>query len=328
MPTKEEVWKPLVDALADVLQGVLGKSVSMEIEEETTPSAIESDLGKVFYASYKLTGDLTGDAAIVLKGEDALNIANLMLQVFGMMAATLEDDMVVSTLAELANQMISAFTNTMAGTYGKATEIEPVDNQILSLEEIPDNLVYFPISMDVEGIGKSYLYLGLSREVVDIINSFASSEEPAAEDEAEAAPSQPSQGAGAVASAPAPAAGGTGPTEFVSGKVVRGAEGATEVEFGQLAPASDVRPYPQNLDLLLDVNVTISVEIGRTKMTLKELLSLGEGSIIQLDKLAGEPMNVLVNGKVIAKGEVVVIDEAFGVRILEIVDKRERLMNV
>ncbi len=327
MPTQEEVWKPLVDALADVLQGVLGKSVTMEIGEETTPSAIESELGKVFYASYKLTGDLTGDAAIVLKGEDALNIANLMLQVFGMMAATLEDDMVVSTLAELANQMISAFTNTMASTYGKTTEIEPVDNQILSLEEIPDSLVYFPISMDVEGIGQSFIYLGLSREVVDIINSFASSEEPAAE--AELQSSAPSGSDSSVAtSATAPPSESMGPSDFVSGKVVRGAEGATEVEFGQLAPASDVRPYPQNLDLLLDVNVTISVEIGRTKMTLKELLSLGEGSIIQLDKLAGEPMNVLVNGKVIARGEVVVIDEAFGVRILEIVDKRERLMNV
>ncbi len=324
MPTKEEVWKPLIDSLADVLQGVLGKSVTMTLGDEIAPSAIESDLGKVFYASYNLSGDLSGSAAIILRGEDALNIANLMLQVFGMMAATLEDDMVVSTLAELANQMISAFTNTMAGTYGKTSEIEPVDNQILSIEEIPDNLKYFSITMDIEGIGNTTMYIGLSPEVVDIIDSFASS--PQAEEPAPA-PATGASGSGA-APAPAPAGGATGPTDFVSGKVARGAEGVQEVDFAPLQPADNVRPYPENLDLLLDVNVTISVEIGRTKMTLRELLSLGEGSIIQLDKLAGEPMNVLVNGKVIARGEVVVIDESFGVRILEIVDKRERLMNV
>ncbi|UZN22975.1 flagellar motor switch protein FliN [bacterium 3DAC] len=322
MPTREEVWKPLIDSLADVLQGVLGKSVTMNLGEEVEPSAIESDLGKVFYASYNLSGDLSGSAAIVLRGEDALNIANLMLQVFGMMAATLEDDMVVSTLAELANQMISAFTNTMAGTYGKTSDIEPVDNQILSVDEIPDNLKYFAISTEIEGIGNTTMYIGLSPEVVDIIESFASapqSEEPVPE----------STVSGEATSSTSPPAGSSvGPTDFVSGKIARGTEDVQEVDFAPLQPADSVKPYPENLELLLDVNVTISVEIGRTKMTLRELLSLGEGSIIQLDKLAGEPMNVLVNGKVIARGEVVVIDESFGVRILEIVDKRERLMNV
>ncbi len=325
MPTREEVWKPLIDSLADVLQGVLGKSVTMNLGDEVPPSSIESDLGKVFFASYNLNGDLSGSAAIELRGEDALNIANLMLQVFGMMAATLEDDMVVSTLAELANQMISAFTNTMAGTYGKTSEIEPVDNQILSIDEIPDNLKYFTITMDIEGIGNTNMYLGLTPEVVDVIEGFASTAEAEDTSALSASSGAPSD----VISTPSSSGGNASvSTEPISGKVVRGAEGAQEVEFAPLQPAEGVRPYPQNLDLLLDVNVTISVEIGRTKMTLRELLSLGEGSIIQLDKLAGEPMNVLVNGKVIARGEVVVIDESFGVRILEIVDKRERLMNV
>ena len=314
MPTREEVWKPLIDALADVLQGVLGKTVTMTFEGERDVSDIESDLGKVFYATYNISGDLEGKAAIVLRGEDALNLANLMLQVFGMMAATLEDDMVISTLAELANQMISAFTNTMASSYGKNSEIEPLDNQILSVDDIPTDVVYISISTDIEGLGNATMYLGLSREIIDLIDSFAVSAEVEAEETTSLQASSMEEGGV--------------PSGVVSDKVVKGAEDAQKVEFAPLKPSEEIKPYPKNLDLLLDVNVTISVEIGRTRMTLRDLLALGEGSIIQLDKLAGEPMSVLVNGKVIARGEVVVIDESFGVRILEIVDQKERLTNL
>ena len=74
-----------------------------------------------------------------------------------------------------------------------------------------------------------------------------------------------------------------------------------------------------NLNLLMDVQMTMTVELGRTKMFIKEILALGEGSIIELDKLAGEPVDLLVNGKLVAKGEVVVIDENFGVRVTDIV---------
>jgi flagellar motor switch protein FliN/FliY len=74
-----------------------------------------------------------------------------------------------------------------------------------------------------------------------------------------------------------------------------------------------------NLDILQDVPLTITVEIGRAKMLVKDILKLTVGSVIELDKLAGEPVDVLVNGKVIAKGEVIAVNENFGVRILEIV---------
>lgn len=74
-----------------------------------------------------------------------------------------------------------------------------------------------------------------------------------------------------------------------------------------------------NLDILQDVPLTITVEIGRAKMLVKDILKLTVGSVIELDKLAGEPVDILVNGKVIAKGEVIAVNENFGVRILEIV---------
>jgi len=75
----------------------------------------------------------------------------------------------------------------------------------------------------------------------------------------------------------------------------------------------------------MDVQLNLTVELGRTKQYVKDILGLGEGSIIELDKLAGEPVDLLVNNKLIAKGEVVVIDENFGVRLTDIVSPSERL---
>jgi len=85
------------------------------------------------------------------------------------------------------------------------------------------------------------------------------------------------------------------------------------------------RKGPDNLDLLLDVPLKVTVELGRTKKTIKDILQFAPGSIIELDKLAGEPVDIFVNQKLIARGEVVVIDENFGVRITHIVDQWERL---
>ena len=76
-----------------------------------------------------------------------------------------------------------------------------------------------------------------------------------------------------------------------------------------------------NLNLLMDINLEIVVELGRTKKRINEILELSQGSIIELDRVSGEPVDLLINGKVVAKGEVVVIDEYFGVRITEIINK-------
>lgn len=106
----------------------------------------------------------------------------------------------------------------------------------------------------------------------------------------------------------------------------------------QTAPAVDVRPAQfeslgvrresadvHNIGLILDVPLRVTVELGRTRMQIREILELGKGSVIELEKLAGEPVDVLVNGKLLAKGEVVVIDENFGVKITDIVSPLERL---
>ncbi|MDR2102341.1 MAG: flagellar motor switch protein FliN [Treponema sp.] len=99
------------------------------------------------------------------------------------------------------------------------------------------------------------------------------------------------------------------------------------VQFPSLMP----HPTPQeqgNIGLIMDVSMEMTVELGRTRKLIKEILGFGEGTIIELDKLAGEPVDILVNHKLIAKGEVVVIDENFGVRVTEIVSPMERMSDM
>ena len=80
-----------------------------------------------------------------------------------------------------------------------------------------------------------------------------------------------------------------------------------------------------NLDVILDVPVDISMEIGRTKINIRNLLKLNQGSVIELDRLAGEPMDVLVNGTLIAHGEVVVVNDKFGIRLTDVISPVERI---
>lgn len=79
------------------------------------------------------------------------------------------------------------------------------------------------------------------------------------------------------------------------------------------------------LDLLLDVPLEVTVELGRTRMTIQELLALGPGSVIELNKVAGEPLDILVNDRLIARGEAVVVNDKFGIRIADVVSPTERL---
>ncbi|OZB37789.1 MAG: flagellar motor switch protein FliN [Halothiobacillus sp. 14-56-357] len=91
------------------------------------------------------------------------------------------------------------------------------------------------------------------------------------------------------------------------------------------AGKSNGKENPINLEVLMDVPVTLSMEIGRTSLNIRSLLQLNQGSIVELDRLAGEPLDVLVNGTLIARGEVVVINEKFGIRLTDVISPAERL---
>jgi flagellar motor switch protein FliN len=84
-------------------------------------------------------------------------------------------------------------------------------------------------------------------------------------------------------------------------------------------------PHDRNLSLILDIPLRVTVELGRAKMVVADLLNLGQGSVIELNKLAGEPMEVLVNDKLVARGEAVVVNEKFGVRLTDIISPTERV---
>ncbi|MBZ0091119.1 MAG: flagellar motor switch protein FliN [Sulfuricellaceae bacterium] len=90
-------------------------------------------------------------------------------------------------------------------------------------------------------------------------------------------------------------------------------------------PSSAPVSVPQNLDLVLDIPVNLTVELGRTKIAIRNLLQLAQGSVVELDGLAGEPMSVLVNGCLIAQGEVVVVNDKFGIRLTDIISPTDRI---
>ncbi|HEY9380208.1 MAG TPA: flagellar motor switch protein FliN, partial [Burkholderiales bacterium] len=95
--------------------------------------------------------------------------------------------------------------------------------------------------------------------------------------------------------------------------------------FEPLAKGGAPSELPHDIDLILDIPVQLTVELGRTKIPIKNILQLAQGSVVELDGLAGEPMDVLVNGCLIAQGEVVVVNDKFGIRLTDIITPCERI---
>ncbi len=106
-------------------------------------------------------------------------------------------------------------------------------------------------------------------------------------------------------------------------------EGPTvnKADFQQLSMGNEKRE-PKNIDLLMDVDLPVSIELGRTKMKIADILALGPGSVVELDKLVGEAVDLLVNQKCVARGEVVVVEESFGLRITQLMSPEERIKNL
>jgi len=98
--------------------------------------------------------------------------------------------------------------------------------------------------------------------------------------------------------------------------------------FPSFAPPNAAGGVMNELDMILDIPVQITVELGRTKITIKNLLQLAHGSVVELDAMAGEPMDVLVNGTLIAQGEVVVVNDKFGIRLTDIITPSERMRKI
>lgn len=107
-------------------------------------------------------------------------------------------------------------------------------------------------------------------------------------------------------------------------EVQEGLERVASAASGVVSATSGAGKGNHTLDLLLDVTLQVTVEVGRARMTIQDILQLGQGSVMELEKLAGEPLDIFINGKQVARGEAVIVNEKFGVRLTDIISPEER----
>ncbi|MCY7779472.1 flagellar motor switch phosphatase FliY [Bacillus haynesii] len=311
--------------------------------EITTPtvSVIEkSHLNDEFPHPYvsigvSYTEGFSGNNLLVIKQEDAAIIADLMMGGDGTNADPALGEIHLSAVQEAMNQMMGSAATSMSTVFSKKIDISPPEVDLLDVnegegtEQIPkeDPLVKVSFRLKVGDLIDSHIMqlypLTFAKDLIDELTNQDGGEEHVQTEEAQPpvqekpAPSPNPAPAQAQRQEPAPKRQGTA-------KVSEPVQVAP-AEFQSFAPQTEAQPHLQNLDMLMDIPLSVTVELGRTNRSVKEVLELSTGSIIELDKLAGEPVDILVNQRVVAKGEVVVIDENFGVRVTDILSQAERI---
>ncbi len=309
------------------------------------------------------TEGFSGSNLLVIKQSDAAIIADLMIGGDGTNPDKMLGEIQVSAVQEAMNQMMGSAATSMSTIFNKKVDISPPRVELLNANEtkdantIPNEELLVQVSFRLK-IGTlidssimQLLPLGFAKDLIDQLinpkqeaataeairevqqtqvpvpemtssNSYHEQQnnniQPVYEQQIQqqpiyeqqmGLPNQP------IAAAP-PHYAQPRPQPPVNVK---------PAEFASFEPAFYQQHETQNLDMLLDIPLKVTVELGRTTRSVKEILELSSGSIIELDKLAGEHVDILVNNKIVAKGEVVVIDENFGVRVTDILSKSERL---
>ncbi|MFY9857169.1 MAG: flagellar motor switch phosphatase FliY, partial [Exiguobacterium chiriqhucha] len=239
------------------------------------------------------------------------------------------DEIRLSAVQEAMNQMMGAAATSLSTVFSKKIDISPplvevfdaTKNQtIIDRLELWETMVLIEFNLKVGTlIDSKIVQIAPVQFGKQLVNELMAATSPAPVAPAPAAaPVAPKQEA---PKAPAPAA--QQPVRPAAKSVPEVA--VSQAEFMPLhAPATN-DSIPANLGLLYDVPLNVTVELGRTKRSVREVLELSQGSIIELDKLAGEPVDIYVNQQRIARGEVVVIEENFGVRVTEIIQPHERI---
>lgn len=298
----------------------------------------------------------TGENVFLMKAEDAAIISDIMLGGDGSNPKEILSEIELSAVQEAMNQMMGSSATSMSTVFNKKVDISPptVDYEdIDKLEEVFDDI-------DIDDVFVRILFRLRVGDIIDssimqlmplpfakqLVQDLLKSAETAAatveavetmnSNQAQTLnePVETQQIEGVVeekVSQPfdfdQPFVSQSSEPQFIGQTVDTGAT-VHQASFSELETVDLSSKGQQNLGLLLDIPLQITVELGRTKQKLEEVLELTPGSIIELDKLAGEPVDVFVNSKLIAKGEVVVIDENFGVRITDIISQKERLQNL
>ncbi|WP_368915534.1 flagellar motor switch phosphatase FliY [Exiguobacterium acetylicum] len=280
------------------------------------------------------TEGFKGENVLILTQRDASVIANLMMGGDGVIDESLEmDPIALSAVQEAMNQMMGAAATSMSTVFSMRIDISPPaveifdfsqDKSIVDSFSLWENMVIIEFDLKIGTMIDSKIVqlapLDFSKQLIQKLFSASTTQqaEPAPQVTEQAQPSQQAQQE--PLSAPAMAQ----QTTVASPEPKAPPVGVSPVQFSQLGEM-EVEGTPGNIGMLYDVPLNVTVELGRTRRSVRDILELTQGSVIELDKLAGEPVDVLVNNTLIATGEVVVIEENFGVRITEIVNTKERL---
>ncbi len=342
---------------ATALSGLLGQKV--EITTPTISVIHRDDLDTEFVHPYVAVGveytvGLSGTNLLVIKQSDAAIIADLMLGGDGLSPDENLGEIHLSAVQEAMNQMMGSAATSMSTVFNKKVDISPPTIELLDVQadegtdSIPHENLLIRVSFNLkvgELIDSNIMQLfplDLGKELVASLVGEAAAEAAPTTAEPEMRVSQPSAPAqGAVQeelssrqpayeqpSAAAQPAYIEPPQQMPQRQHAPQHLDVQQAQFANFDAPSLSQSEASNLNLLLDIPLRVTVELGRTQRSVKEILEMSSGSIIELDKLAGEPVDILVNNRRIAKGEVVVIDENFGVRITDILSQTERLNNL
>lgn len=307
-----------------------------------------------------------GINSLVIKTKDAQVIADLMLGGEGDVTLQELNEIHISAVQEAMNQMMGSSATSMSTIFNRFVNISPPGIDILDVDSgggmghLPPEDVFIKISFRltigelIDSTIMQLLPVPFAKQMVatlmgDVENEIAApSPTPTPAAAVEPAPAPVQQPAYQDPYQPAPAAAASqynqpynpyqqgaafdipmqpqGPQTY--GHAASRNVNVQPVQFANFNQAPYVHTDETNLNLLLDIPLKVTVELGRTQKQIKDILELSQGSIIELDKLAGEPVDILVNNKLIAKGEVVVIDENFGVRVTDIVSQWDRIQKL
>ncbi|MGA9468175.1 MAG: flagellar motor switch phosphatase FliY [Exiguobacterium marinum] len=274
------------------------------------------------------TEGIKGENVLVLTREDAAIISDLML---GGTGENVDpdglDEIRLSAVQEAMNQMMGAAATSLSTVFSKKIDISPplvevfdaTKNQtIIDRLELWETMVLIEFNLKVGTLIDSKIVqiapIQFGKQLVDELMKATGEVKESVKEQPKVEAPKPQPQAQSQSVAPQPDKQKPMPEVAVS-----------QAEFMPLQSSASQDAAPANLGLLYDVPLNVTVELGRTKKSVREVLELSQGSIIELDKLAGEPVDIYVNQQRIARGEVVVIEENFGVRVTEIIQPHERI---
>lgn len=344
-----EVGNISMGTAATALSTIVGHKVNI-----TTPTisvTTLNDLKKDFETpnvilDVQFTSGISGGNVLIMKITDAAVIANLMMGGNGEIEAHTElSEIELSAVQEAMNQMIGSAATSMATMFRREVNISPPVSSVADESTSPiakdieedEQVIAISFKMTIGDLIDSnilqILPVNTGKKIVSIMMGTEEEEKPATPaPQNNASTHQPSQNTynevkpQSIHQEPVyveqqPSYGNMSMNHSQPMQEPVQVRGASFQQLNEVA----VNSLPKNIDLILDVPLEVSVELGRTKKNIRDILSLSAGSLIELNKLAEEPVDIFINGKKIAYGEVVVIDENFGVKITGIVSGEERI---